>query len=1244
PCGASGVTAIQAQATEPAADGSQTHAVFSIDLSNPSEYATTMTVSVAPGSSGNPIEEGDVQTITVSVDGTDYTLTWDSSAGAYTGDVTFAAGTTRAELTLVAADDATYEGVEGFTVSVSNAQTNGQALNDASADGSIADEDGDEPGDHEGDVPVLDVAAVVDTAVEGGQDASFTVTLSNPSEYETTMTISVAPGSTDPIEEGDVQTITVDVNGTDTILVWDSSLGAFTGDITMAAGQTEATLTLVAADDDLYEKLENFVVTASNAQTNGQAINSDSADGKIRSNDMPMLIAAAAIVSEEGLIDGIKDNVGNVDTTDSTEDSGNVGLANASVADFTFSLSAPTDTLTSDGTALSWSLSGDGHTLTGSANGADIVVVTIDDNGDYDVKLTGHLDHTDPTSEDNLSFNVGVAATDGSATANSTITVTVEDDSPVATAHQLTASVTTGDVNLMIVLDMSKSMDGDSGVAGYASTLDLAKAAINDLLTYYGENANNVKVSIVTFNSESEQQGTAWMDLLTAKAVIDGLTAAGGTDYDAAIATLESLVSDNSAGMISGANNILYFISDGVPNEDNNTGSNGIVGAEETAWQTFLSDNSITAYAIGLGSSATNEYLDTISYDGVTGTDTDAIIVTDLSQLSGVLKSLVEVETATGTTDGSSFGADGGHIQSIGYDGVTYTFDAGSNTVATSDGSDADYDTTSTTLSIDTEHGTLVVNLVSGSYSYTPDSEQDALQSQENFTYTLVDNDGDTSSSTLTVTINANQSELYVGDNDDNTKTSTLGSDVLIGDVAGVVVTPGEAPNYNVSLILDISGSMVGDRLANLKEAVNTLLSQLADFEGTINLQIVAFNGSATTVYSIDDFDSNELSDAQTAVNALTADGTTNYEAAFNAASDWFSTEASAGYDSGADYSNISFFLSDGEPRSYYDDSGKLQYSDSVGYTEGLEAYNNLVSNNQVTVSAIGLNIDPDSTFGQQLTNFDSDGNPDYVEDSADADALTAALQGALDDLTEVPLGNDTLVGTAGNDVIFGDTVNSDSLSWDGYAAGTHDGLGYTGLLEYLTQLNGGTAPTDAEIRNYIINNADALNDDTDTRGGNDILIGGEGDDLIFGQGGDDQITGGAGDDVMHGGQGQDTFIWLSGDQGSTGDPASDVVADFHIATSSSDSNADVLDLSDMLPDTSGQDLSNYLHFETDSSSGSTDTVLYVSTSGQFASGDHSQADQVITLKGVDLSSSGSSDTEIINNLLNNHQLVVDHS
>ncbi|PPC75761.1 hypothetical protein C4K68_18855, partial [Pokkaliibacter plantistimulans] len=120
------------------------------------------------------------------------------------------AGTTSAELTIVAADDNVYEGVEGFTVSVTDAQINGQALNDASADGSIADEDGDVP--QGGDIPTVSVTAVQPQATEPADDGSqtnavFTIDLSNPSEYATTMTVSVAPSATDGIEQNDVQTL-----------------------------------------------------------------------------------------------------------------------------------------------------------------------------------------------------------------------------------------------------------------------------------------------------------------------------------------------------------------------------------------------------------------------------------------------------------------------------------------------------------------------------------------------------------------------------------------------------------------------------------------------------------------------------------------------------------------------------------------------------------------------------------------------------------------------------------------------------------------------------------------------------------------------------------------------------------------------------------------------------------------------------------------------------------------------------
>ena len=55
------------------------------------------------------------------------------------------------------------------------------------------------------------------------------------------------------------------------------------------------------------------------------------------------------------------------------------------------------------------------------------------------------------------------------------------------------------------------------------------------------------------------------------------------TDYDAAVAAAQGAYSDAGKLATTGVQNVSYFMSDGVPNESNGTGSNGIVGSEVTA-------------------------------------------------------------------------------------------------------------------------------------------------------------------------------------------------------------------------------------------------------------------------------------------------------------------------------------------------------------------------------------------------------------------------------------------------------------------------------------------------------------------------------------------------------------------------------------------------------------------------------------------------------------------------------------
>ena len=169
--------------------------------------------------------------------------------------------------------------------------------------------------------------------------------------------------------------------------------------------------------------------------------------------------------------------------------------------------------------------------------------------------------------------------------------------------------------------------------------------------------------------------------------------------------------------------------------------------------------------------------------------------------------------------------------------------------------------------------------------------------------------------------------------------------------------------------------------------------------------------------------------------------------------------------------------------------------------------------------------------------------------------------------------------------------------------------------------------------------------DDTLSGGeGNDLLRGGDGVDSLDGGDGNDIIIGGAGNDTLTGGSGLDMFQWESGDEGSTDTPAVDTITDFNFDDVSAD--GDILDLSDLLQGegvigTNPGNLSSYLHFELVDG----DTVIYISTTGQFADGyDASEVDQQIVIEGVDLIGDLTTDDDVIAQLLEQGNLVVDEA
>ncbi|MFC5707488.1 type I secretion C-terminal target domain-containing protein, partial [Aeromonas eucrenophila] len=244
----------------------------------------------------------------------------------------------------------------------------------------------------------------------------------------------------------------------------------------------------------------------------------------------------------------------------------------------------------------------------------------------------------------------------------------------------------------------------------------------------------------------------------------------------------------------------------------------------------------------------------------------------------------------------------------------------------------------------------------------------------------------------------------------------------------------------------------------------------------------------------------------------------------------------------------------------------------------------------------------------------------DTINGNAGNDIL---LGGAGNDALNGGEGNDILAGGAGSDILNGGNGN-DTATYIDSASGVTVALNDSGN----STLVGGGAAGDSlsSIENLI---GSSSNDTLTTGNGANILSGLAGDDILNGGGGDDLLIGGTGSDTMTGGVGKDTFKWMAGDAGGT-----DTITDF---TTGTGANSDVLDLSSMLTGehATGASLDSYLNFAYDSVSNK--SILTVDLDGVSGGTTHT-----INFNGVNLTTLGGSEVDIINNLLTNGNLKVD--
>ena len=184
-----------------------------------------------------------------------------------TGTVTFAAGQTSATITVTVNGDAAVEGLEGFTVLLSNPQ--GLTIADGTGNVAIVDDD----------APPTPSITVDDVSVTEGDRNTLNVTI----------TLRLSAAASTPISVS-VATLLAGVGSG--FAVAGSDFQSKSGTVTFAAGQTTATFTVAIVGDRTAEPTETFLVVLS-GPTGGATIADGTSVVTILDNDGAHLTASS---------------------------------------------------------------------------------------------------------------------------------------------------------------------------------------------------------------------------------------------------------------------------------------------------------------------------------------------------------------------------------------------------------------------------------------------------------------------------------------------------------------------------------------------------------------------------------------------------------------------------------------------------------------------------------------------------------------------------------------------------------------------------------------------------------------------------------------------------------------------------------------------------------------------------------------------------------------------------------------
>jgi hypothetical protein len=632
------IVANDATASEPV-----NHGQFTVSLSNVSDSDTTVS----------------------------YTVSGDATSGSdfapLTGTVTIGAGNTTATIDLTTLDDSLLEDDENVTVTL-NAVTAGDAdISIGTANAAtvtIADDE----------TAQITIVATDAAASEPTNDGQFTVTISSPSDSDTTVSYTVTGDAT---------------AGTD--------FTALTGTVTILAGDSTATIDLTVLDDSLLEESETVTVTLNTVTTGDADIAigvSNTATITIADDDTAQVTIVAtdptaAEPTNDGQFTVSLSHASDTDTTvsytvtgdatsgdDFTPLAGAVTILAGNTA-ATIDLTVVDDSLIEDNETVTVTLNtvtaGDADVSIGATNAATVTIADDDaaevtiaandpaaaeptNNGQYTVTLS-NISDTDTV----ISYAVSGDATPGTDFTSLTGTVTILAGDATATIDLTVLDDALLEDNETVTVTLNSVTAGDADVsigATNAATVTIADDDMAEVIIA----ANDPVAAEPTDNGQYTVTLSSISDTDTVISYTVTGDATAGTDFTPLTGSVTIVAGDTTATID------LATLNDSLLEDDENVivtlnaiiagDANISIGAANAATVTIADDDAaevtIAANDATAAEPANNGQF-TVSLSNVSDTDTvvsytvngDAIAGTDYTTLAGSVTLLAGDNSAT---------------------------------------------------------------------------------------------------------------------------------------------------------------------------------------------------------------------------------------------------------------------------------------------------------------------------------------------------------------------------------------------------------------------------------------------------------------------------------------------------------------------------------------------------------------------------------------------------------------------